>query len=184
MERKSLSDILSNGSGSSIREMWHNTDAAGELDPLPAGEYVAHIIAGELTASRSNQTPGYKLAFKVAEGNFAGRQFWHDCWLTPAAMPQTKRDLSKLGIVNLEQLEKPLPRGIRCRCKVVLRRDDDGNEHNRVRRFDVIGVDQPEADAFAPSETPTGSPADGNPTTPAPDATEATGEARSAGAPF
>ena len=76
-----------------------------------------------------------------------------------------KRDLGKLGVTSLDQLEQPLPSGIRCTVKLVLRRDDDGTEYNRVRRFDVVGIDEPERDAFAPggdkpdladeSETPT-----------------------------
>lgn len=160
MERKSLSDILVNGSRDNIRDLWHSTDAAGELDPLPAGDYVAHIIAGDLETSRTNRTPGYKLTFRVCEGPHTGRQFWHDCWLTPAALPQTKRDLAKLGVADLDQLEQPLPRGIRCKCKVALRRDDDGVEYNRVRRFDVVGIDPPERDEFAPVDAPVDAPAD------------------------
>ena len=83
--------------------------------------------------------------------HFAGRRFWHDLWLTPAALPMTKRDLAKLGVASLDQLEKPIPQGIRCKVKLALRRDDDGNEHNRVQLFTVIGVDAPEVDPFAPS---------------------------------
>jgi hypothetical protein len=47
-----------------------------------------------------------------------------------------------------------LPRGIRCSCKVVLRRGDDGAEFNKVRTFAVVGIDEPEADAFAPPDEP------------------------------
>lgn len=154
MERRSLSDILSNGSGNSIRDLWRNTEAAGELEVLPAGEYVAHIVSGDLQASRSNSTPGYKLSFKICEGPHAGRRFWHDLWFTGPAMPQTKRDLQKLGVTDLGQLERPLPRGIRCLCKLVVRTDDDGNTHNRVRSFTVVGIDATEADTFAPANEP------------------------------
>ena len=70
-------------------------------------------MTGELASSKSKATPGYKLTFKVVDGEHAGRQFWHDCWLTAAALPQTKRDLAKIGVTSLEQLEKPLPRFIR-----------------------------------------------------------------------
>lgn len=145
-----LSDILSNGSGNNdLKKLFSETQAAGELTPLPAGEYAAHIINGQFETSRKG-TPGYKLTFRVIEGEYAGRLFWLDCWLTPAAMPQTKRDLLKLGVLKLEQLDNPLPKFIRCNCKLALRRDDDGNEHNRVRSFEVIGFDKSEDDPFAP----------------------------------
>ena len=145
-----LTDILRNGDGERLRQAWDSTEAAGELAPLPPGEYQAHIIAGTLENSKSNATPGYKLTFKVCEGEYTGRQFWHDVWLTEAALPMAKRDLAKLGVTSLEQLELPLPRGIRCACKLVRRTGDDGAEFNRVRTFAVVGLDEPEADAFAP----------------------------------
>jgi hypothetical protein len=149
----SLSDILAAGGGDNIRDLWDSTDAAGELGPLPPGEYVADIIAGDLETSRTKSTPGYKLTYAVVEPEaFAGRRFWHDCWLTPAALPQTKRDLAKIGVQSLDQLERPLPARIRCRVKLALRRDDDGNERNRVRTFEVVGIVQPERDAFAPAD--------------------------------
>ena len=149
-----LSDIITNGSGGgTIRDAWDSTTAAGDFGPLPPGGYVARIIAGELKQSKSNSTPGYSLTFEVIEpAEQKGRKFWHDCWLTPAAMPQSKRDLGKLGVTNLEQLENPLPKFIRCKCKLALRKDDDGNEANRLKSFEVLGIDKPEADAFAPAE--------------------------------
>jgi hypothetical protein len=155
-----LNDILAAGSGGgNIRDLWDATDAAGEMGPLPPGEYIAHIIAGELETSRTNATPGYKLTFSVIEpSGFAGRRFWLDCWLTLAALPQTKRDLTKLGIKSLEQLERPFPRGIRCKCKLTLRKDDNGEERNRVKSFEVIGIDPPEVDTFAPTKLPPDAP--------------------------
>ena len=153
-----LSDILANRDGDELRRKWDDTEAAEDFAPLPSGEYVARIIAGDLVTGRTNGTPGYKLTFKVIDGDHAGRQFWHDIWLTPAALPMAKRDLGKLGVTDLEQLERSLPSHMRCSVKLALRRDDDGTEYNRVRRFDVLGIDEPERDAFAPddvsSETP------------------------------
>ncbi len=154
MARKSLSDILREGDRQSLSRAWGETQAAGDFASLPAGEYVARIVVGELTTSRTKGTPSYKLTFRVLEGEHRGRQFWHDVYLTPAALPMAKRDLSKLGVTALEQLERPLPPGIRCRVKLTLRRDDDGTETNKVRRFDVLGIDPPDADAFAPAASP------------------------------
>lgn len=99
-------------------------------------------------------TPGVKLCWKIIEGEHAGRRIWHDCWLTPAALGQSKRDLGKLGVTALEQLETPLRPGIRCRVKLALRKDDGGGERNRVRCFEVVGIDAPDTDAFAPADAP------------------------------
>jgi hypothetical protein len=153
--RKSLSDILHQGDRESLSRAWGETKAAGDFAPLPSGEYVARIVVAELFTSKAKGTPGYRLGFRVLEpADHQGRQFWHEVWLTPAALPMAKRDLGKLGVTALEQLERPLPPGIRCRVKLALRRDDDGNENNRVKTFTVEGIDPPDADAFAPTDAP------------------------------
>lgn len=171
-----LSDILQNGQADAIREAWDSTAAAGELEPLPPGEYIAHIVAGTLENAKTRGTPGFKMTFRVCEGPHAGRQFWHDIWLTEAALPMAKRDFAKIGITSLAQLENPLPRGIRCKCKLTLQRADDGAEFNRVRSFLVVGIDEPEADAFAPDDgTPPGTPP-GTPAATAAAATPGTGQ--------
>ena len=144
-----LSDIL-NGSGSDFNDRWNVTAAAGEFGPVPRGVYVCHATKGELESSRSKSTPGYKVEFTVIDGDFQGRKLWLDCWLTPAALPQSKRDLAKLGITSPAQMEQPLPKWIRCNVTAVVRRDDDGIERNKVQTFDAVGIDKPEADAFAP----------------------------------
>lgn len=147
--RKSLSDILNGGNGD-FNDRWNSTAAAGDSGPLPAGAHVCHVTRGELENSRSKGTPGYKIEFTVCEGPFKGRKLWHDLWLSDAALPMTKRDLGRLGITTPAQMEAPLPRGIRCNVRVTVRKGDDGIERNRVRSFDVIGIDPPEVDPFAP----------------------------------
>ncbi len=154
--RRRLSDIL-NGGAERLRDTWEHTQAAADFAPLPAGTYTARVVSGELFTAKSG-TPGYKLAFRVLEGEHAGRQFWHDLWLTAAALPMTKRDLGKLGVTSVEQLETPLPAGIRCNVKLTLRRDDDGTEYNRVRAFDVTGIDSADDTDFAPNAAPVGAP--------------------------
>ncbi len=144
--RPKLSDLLKQN----LRDAWHNTDAASDLDPLPRGEYVATVERGELFEARTTGTPGYKLTFIVCEGDHAGRKVWHDVWLTEAAIKLAKRDLGKLGVTDLAQLEQPLPEGIKVRLRVALRRGDDGREFNDVTRFDVISVEPPE-EPFAPA---------------------------------
>ncbi len=150
--RRRLSDILA-GNLDQIHRQWDETEAAADLVPLPAGTYEAHVQTVELFNAKTG-TPGVKMTFRVAEGEHAGRYLFHNLWLTSPALPQTKRDCLKLGIKSLEELETAeLPPGrIRCKLRVALRREDDGTEYNRVRHFDVLRIDEPERDAFAPTD--------------------------------
>ncbi len=150
--RKSLSDILRSSDHRTLPQLWSSTNPAEDFAPLPAGTYACHVVAGELSKSRTG-TPGYKVTFRVIEGAFIRRQIWTDFWLTPAALPFTRRDLRKLGITDYEQLDRPLSRGIRCQVKVSKRTRDDGTEYNEVKSFDVLRIDTPERDPFAPDET-------------------------------
>lgn len=157
--RRKLSDIL-NGGTDSLRDQWNRTEAADDFAPLPAGTYEAHVESVALFNAKSG-TPGVKVTFKVCEGKHVGRFVWHDCWLTPAALPQTKRDCQKLGLNTVEQLETASvePGRIRCKVNVALRKEDDGTTFNRVRRFNVLGIDDPpsvEDDDFAPKPTDDG----------------------------
>lgn len=152
MVRKSLSEILAAGGVIQLRRHWDEAKPADDYGkPLPRGEYLARIVMGELFNSRVNHTPGYKITFEIAEGEYAGRRIWHDIWLSEAALPRAKRDLGKLGITAIDQLEQSFPAVIRCRVKLALQKDDDGSERNRVVNFEVLGFDTPELDPFATS---------------------------------
>lgn len=151
--RRRLTDILANGQCGNLRDAWNQTEAAADFAPLPAGAYECHVHSVELFNARTG-TPGVKIRFDVREGEHAGRALFHDCWLTPAALPQTKCDCLKLGLDSLDKLESAAvpPGRIRCKVRIALRRDDDGTERNRVTRFDVLRVDEPERDPFAPAD--------------------------------
>ena len=136
-----LSDILPGNGNGDIRDLWNKTEAAAGLEPLPAGTYAATIVKGELFNSKEKNTPGYRLEFVVDDGEFRNRRFWAEAWFTPAALRQTKRDLGKLGVTDLAQLERPLPARFKCRVKLVLHKTDTGETYNRVRRFDVTAIE-------------------------------------------
>jgi hypothetical protein len=147
--RKKLTDILQQGADRErLEKGWRETEAAAEFAPLPVGEYTFRVVSGELFNSKRRGTPGYKLTLAVTEGEYQDRRAWVDFWLTPAALPMTKRDLGKVGVTDLEQLERPLPPGILIRGKLALRHDDDGNESNRLMRFECIGTEP--GDAYEP----------------------------------
>jgi hypothetical protein len=150
MTRKSLSDILSAGNGDDFINLWNSTEPADEFGPLPPGVYVCHLVKAELNRSRRKGTPSYNMTFKVIEGDYAGRLVWHDIWLTAKALSMARRDLGRLGVTDPRQLEQPIPKWVRFRISVVVRRDDDGIERNVVRAFEVLGIDQPPVNPFAP----------------------------------
>jgi hypothetical protein len=152
--RKSLVDVLNGQTRDELARQFDETEAAGDMVVLPRGDYRCLVTGGELVTSKGG-TPGYSLTFAVEGGDHKGRKFWHTAWLTPAALPMTKRDLAKLGITSLDLLERPLPPGIVCNVRVVVRADDDGVERNRVTRFDVVDVlADPTGDADFASDLP------------------------------
>jgi len=57
-----------------------------------------------------------------------------------------------VGVTAHAMLDRPLPPGIVCTVRVIVRRDDDGTERNRVQRFEVLRIDEPKADPFAPQD--------------------------------
>lgn len=149
--RPKLSDLLANSGAGNIRDAWNTTQAAAELSPIPPGEYICHVVSGEGCLSRSS-TPGFKSCFRVIEGEHSGRKVWHNLWLTVDALPMAKRDLAKLGIKDLAQLDEPLPYGIRCKVRVTRKTGDDGRDYNDVQRFETVGIDPPPANPFPPPQ--------------------------------
>lgn len=137
--RKSLVDVLNGTTRAELARQFDEAEAAGDMLSLPRGTYRCRVTDGELVTSKSG-TPGYTLTFTVDDGEHKGRRLWHSAWLTPAALPMTKRDLAKLGVTSLDMLDRPLPAGFVCDVKVVLRADDDGVERNRVVSFNVVEV--------------------------------------------
>jgi hypothetical protein len=159
-QRRRLSDVLGISQQDALERAWQSTQAAKERSPIPAGVYETYVTDGRLFTSNRG-TAGYKLEFEICRGDYAGRKVWHDLWLTPAALALSKRDLQKLGITTLDQLEQPLPQGIKCRVKIVTRQNDSGETYNVVRDFDVIGVEPPATDPFAPESQADDSGGDG-----------------------
>ena len=95
----------------------------------------------------------YKITFEVIDGDHARRRIWSNHWFTDDAMEFTKRALGRLGITRMEQLDQPPPSGIVCDVRVALREDDDGTKRNRVVTFDVVGIETPRSNPFAPSSS-------------------------------
>jgi len=156
--RKSLTEVLGTTDRDDIARQFDQAQAAAELVTLPRGTYRCRLVDGQLVESKT-KTPGYQLAFAVVDGEHANRRVWHTCWLTPAALPMSKRDLAKIGITSLDMLELPLLQGLICEVKVIVRADDDGTERNRVQSFTVVDrIADPTADPDFGSPVPSPAP--------------------------
>jgi hypothetical protein len=155
MERKKLSDILSqaNGGGSWINGNWGDTALAPEFGPIPPGTYESHLVE-KFAFTAGTGTPGVKLTFSILdEGPFKGRKLWYDIWLTGPAKPQALRDFAKLNIRDKTQIDLPLPTDKRIRCRLFVgihKSEMTGDLFNVVKRFEPLRVDVVEADPFAP----------------------------------
>lgn len=152
--RKSLVDVLNGATRDELARKFAEAEAAGDMLPLPRGNYRCRVTDGELVTSKGG-TPGYTLTFTVDDGEHKGRKVWHTAWLTEAALPMSKRDLARVGVTSLDMLDRPLPAGFVCDVKLAVRADDDGAERNRVVSFSVVEVlADPTADADFASPLP------------------------------
>jgi len=154
-ERKRLSDILMNSERERLERAWSTAKPSAYPAPVPPGEYRCRIADGALFNARTG-TPGYKLTIEILDGEHAGRKLFRDIWLTDPAMNMARGELAQLGVEHLDDLERPLPHGIVVAARVVVHRGDDGTERNKVNRFEVIAIEPPKPDPFAPR---TGGPA-------------------------
>lgn len=115
-----------------LADAFNGTAPAEALDPIPAGEYQARAVDGGLDETRTG-TPFYAVRLEVVAGAHAGRRLWMRWYLSPAALPYSRRDLAALGLDAFARLERgDVPGGL-LRVRVALRRDDDGTARNEVR---------------------------------------------------
>jgi len=137
MNKRNLDRLAAMYGGDEIADLskqFAEAEAANDSVAIPAGKYRCLAVSGELHKSRSG-TPGYRVTFCVEDGEHRGVRLRLDCWLTPAAMPMSKRDLGKLGV---SRLDSPFPPGQVAEVTVVKYADDDGIERNRIRSFQVV----------------------------------------------
>ncbi len=115
-----------------LADAFNGTPPAEVLDPIPAGEYQARAVDARLDETRTG-TPFYAMRLDVVAGEHAGRRLVARWYLSPAALPYSRRDLAALGLDAFARLERgDVPGGL-LRVRVALRRDDDGTGRNEVR---------------------------------------------------
>ena len=144
-------------------------DPASSLDPIPAGKYLAAIVASELRPTKSGSGHYLELTFEIAEGQHKGRRLWARLNLdnpNPQAVQIARGELSAIcravGVLQPRDSAElhNLPLSIKVACR---RRDDTDEISNEVK-----GYERREA-AFSGVATAPGA----TPSVPAPQATKA-----------
>jgi hypothetical protein len=161
-ERQKLTDILLNTERAALEKALGDAlSKRGTERTVLRGDYRCLVLDGRLGTTRAGKLE-YVITLEICEGDFADRRLWHHLYLSSdGAIRQSLPDLKELGIdcsspgAILAQLDRPLPEGIIVQAKVVVHRDDDGVERNKVKQIRLVGIEPPEPEPFAstPSST-------------------------------
>jgi hypothetical protein len=160
-ERKKLSDNLLNSERAALEEALGDALSKGGTErTVPGGDYKCRVVKCELNRTQAGKLECV-LTLEIIQGDFADRPLWHHLYLSsPGAIRQSLPDLKELGIdcssptAILAQLDRALPQGIIVQAKVVLHRDDDGIERNKVKAIRLVGIEPAEPEPFAPRTEP------------------------------
>jgi len=106
---------------------------------LPPGTYNARVEKSRVVHSFATKNVGVSVYWKIF-GGFRDRLVWTTLWLSPRALPRSKRDLAKLGVHALESLDNdpPVPPGALCRLKIAEQITATGAHELRIVRWDVL----------------------------------------------
>lgn len=113
-------------------------------EPLPSGNYTAKIVSGELFEAKTG-TPGYKITWKVIDGEFADHLFWQDLYLSAKAMNGSKWRLVKLGITDLRN---PPPAGICAELELAIKSGEE-TDFNEIKKIIKVWKDEKEEKPLA-----------------------------------
>jgi hypothetical protein len=149
--RKKLGDIVKDMTG--LRSKWTKTAPAADLTPIPKGEYVCTLDDIRPDESKKG-TPRLKITISVAQGEYAGRKVFHDAYLSDAALPYTLRLLGKIGLDDLDAIDRGIPPGIMVRAWITLKTRDDGEQINEIKNWELAAVNAPSVDSAGPQLAP------------------------------
>ena len=116
-------------------------DPASDFDPVPAGKYVAAIIASEMKPTKAGTGQFLELTFQVLEGDYKNRLLWTRLNLdnpNATAVQIARAELSAIcraiGVMapndSVELHDLPLVINVRCK-----RRDDTGDITNEIKGY-------------------------------------------------
>jgi len=115
------------------------SDAPYESADLPPGAYSGTLTMSRIVRSLRTRNVGVALYWDV-QLRHSKKRVWRTLWLSPAALSRTKRELGRLGVRTLADLDNdpPVPAGALCKLVIADRRDRDGYVESRIVHWEVL----------------------------------------------
>jgi hypothetical protein len=119
----------------------HDVEPNDNFEAIPAGKYIAAIVASETKPTKTGNGSFLELTFQVLEGEYHGRKLWARLNLdnpNPQAVQIARGELSAIcraiGVMTpQDSLElHNLPMQITVKCK---KRDDTGDINNEIKGY-------------------------------------------------
>ena len=103
-----------------------NNETQTDNTPVPAGEYLSHIIKTEIKETKAGTGHRLNLTFKILDGDHEGRVFWQGLNISnPSAVAQeiSRKELNSIckacGLEDVEDSDELLQIPLIVRLKVV-----------------------------------------------------------------
>ena len=140
----------------------NEVEPSRELDPIPAGKYVAVITDSEMKDTRAGTGRYLQLEFEITDGEFAGRKVWARLNIenrNPEAVRMARADLSAIcrAVNVLTPGDSADLHNLPLVIKVHVRRDKNTGEiSNEIRGYESKAAFKPEPkQAVAPVSSQT-----------------------------
>lgn len=138
----------------------NNVEPSDDLEPIPAGKYVAVITDSEMKPTKSGAGSYLQLTFQIIEGEYANRLFWVRLNLdnpNATAVEIARRELSAIcrSVGVLVPTDSADLHNLPCLIHVrVKRRSDTGELQNEIKGYSKrTSGNAPIAAAAATSKT-------------------------------
>jgi hypothetical protein len=115
------------------------SDGLFESADLPPGTYTGTLIASRIVRSLRTKNVGVMLLWEIPR-QVRAKRVWRTLWLSPAALPRTKRELARLGVRTLADLDNdpPVRPGALCRLVIAGKTSSDGCYESRIVSWEVL----------------------------------------------
>jgi hypothetical protein len=112
-----------------------------ESADVPPGTYTGKLTDSRIVRSLRTKNVGVTLLWEILG---QARTTWvrRTLWLSAGALPHTKRDLARLGVRTLADLDNdpPVRPGVMCRFVIADRRSSDGYVEPRIVAWEVLSI--------------------------------------------